>query len=47
MVTVPLALPWGYFLLINLGAFVASVLMLVGPSYLIARIHPATSMRYE
>ena len=47
MDTVPMALPWGYFLLINLGAFVASVLMLVGPSYLIARIHPATSMRYE
>ena len=47
MDTVPMALPWGYFLLINLGAFVASVLMLVGPSYLIARIHPAASMRYE
>lgn len=47
MDTVPMALPWGYFLLIDLGAFVASVLMLVGPSYLIARIHPASSMRYE
>ena len=47
MDTVPVALPWGYFLLINFGAFLASVLMLVGPSYLIARIHPATSMRYE
>lgn len=47
MDTVPMALLWGYFLLINLGAFVASVLMLVGPSYLIARIHPAASMRYE
>ena len=35
------------FLLINAGTLLASVLMLVGPSYLITKINPASSMRYE
>jgi len=35
------------FLLINAGTFIASVLMLVGPSYLISKIHPAKSIQFE
>lgn len=45
--TVPMSLnPWIY-LLLNIGTLVVSVLMLIGPSYLITRIEPANSMRYE
>lgn len=45
--TVPMSLNvWIYFLL-NLGTLIVSVLMLIGPSYLITRIGPANSMRYE
>lgn len=45
--TVPMSLsPW-VFLLLNVGTLVVSVSMLIGPSYLIARIEPANSMRYE
>jgi lipoprotein-releasing system permease protein len=47
MDTVPMALNWWAFLLLNVGTMLASVLMLLGPSYLITRIHPANSMRYE
>ena len=47
MDTVPVVFHPLYYLLLNLAAFVVSVAMLVGPSYLIARIHPAQSMRYE
>ncbi|MGN1229589.1 MAG: ABC transporter permease [Prevotella sp.] len=35
------------FLLINIVTLLISVLVLVGPSYLISHIHPAKSMRYE
>lgn len=45
--TVPVSLHWGLVLLINAGTLLVSVLMLLGPSYLITRINPATSMRYE
>ena len=34
-------------LLLNLATLLVSVLVLVGPSYLVSRIHPARSMRYE
>lgn len=47
MATVPVALdPW-LFLLLNIGTLLASLLMLLGPSCLITRISPATSIRYE
>ena len=47
MDTVPVSLsPW-HLLLLNAGTLAASLLMLVGPSFLIARIHPAHSLRYE
>ena len=35
------------FLLINIGTLSAAVLMLIGPSFLITKINPASSMRYE
>lgn len=44
---VPISLPPALFLLLNLGTLVVAVLMLLGPSYLIARIRPAETMRYE
>lgn len=36
-----------YILLINIGTLLVSILMMVGPSYLIARISPAKSIRFE
>lgn len=47
MDTVPMAFNVWYLLFLNIGTLLVSVLMLVGPSYLIARIRPADSMRYE
>ena len=34
-------------LLLNLGALTVSMLMMLGPSYLITRIDPAKSIRFE
>lgn len=45
--TVPVSVNIWIFLLINAGTLLASVLMLLGPSYLITKINPASSMRYE
>ena len=45
--TVPISFNVFYFVLINIGTLTASVLMLIGPSFLIAKINPATSIRYE
>lgn len=45
--TVPVSFNILLFLLINIGTLLASVLMLIGPSYLITKINPANSMRYE
>ena len=47
MDTVPVSFNIWLFLLLNAGSLLASLLMLIGPSYLITRIHPAQSMRYE
>ncbi len=47
MDTVPVSLSLPVWLLLNIGTLVISVLMLIGPSYLITKIHPANSMRYE
>lgn len=44
---VPVSLSFPVWLLLNIGTLLISVLMLVGPSYIVARIHPANSMRYE
>lgn len=45
--TVPVSFNVLLWLLINIGTLLVSVLMLIGPSFLITRINPATSMRYE
>ncbi|MDR0894471.1 MAG: ABC transporter permease [Prevotellaceae bacterium] len=47
MDTVPVSFNLLIFLLLNVGTLLVSVLMLLAPSYLITRIHPASSMRYE
>lgn len=44
---VPIEFNWGIYLLLNVCTLIVSVLMLVGPSYLISRIHPAKSIRFE
>jgi lipoprotein-releasing system permease protein len=36
-----------FFVLLNAGTMLTAMLMLLAPSYLITRIHPANSMRYE
>ena len=47
MDTVPVMLNWWAYVLLNVGTFIASILILLGPSCLIARIRPVTSLRYE
>lgn len=44
---VPVEMNWGLYLLLNVCTLLVSVLMLIGPSYLITRIHPAKSIRFE
>ena len=45
--SVPIELNVFIYILLNVFTLVVSVLMLVGPSYLISRIHPARYIRYE
>ena len=45
--SVPVEFNVWLFLLLNVCTLLVSVLMLVGPSYLITRIHPAKSIRFE
>jgi len=47
LTAVPIELNWVFLLLLNIGAMIISMLMLVGPSYLIAKIRPAQSIRFE
>jgi len=44
---VPVSFNWLYWLLLNIGTLIASLLMMVGPSYLITKINPAKIIRYE
>lgn len=44
---VPVEINWIYYLLLNLFTFLISLIMLVGPSYLISSIHPAKSIKFE
>lgn len=44
---VPIAFPWTGFLLLNLITFTACVLALVVPTYIISRIEPVRSIRFE
>lgn len=45
--TVPIQFTPGLFLLINVCTLLVSVLMLIGPSYLVTRITPSKSIRFE
>jgi len=45
--TVPITFNWLYIILLNAGTLVASLLMMIGPSYLITNITPAKIIRYE
>lgn len=45
--TVPVSFSWAYFILLNTGVLIASFLMMLGPSYLITKISPAKTIRYE
>jgi lipoprotein-releasing system permease protein len=45
--TVPVTFNWLYIVLLNIGTLLASLLMMVGPSYLITKITPAKIIRYE
>jgi lipoprotein-releasing system permease protein len=44
---VPVLFNWGMIILLNAGTLLASILMMIGPSYLITRILPAKIIRYE
>lgn len=43
----PMDLNLLHVVLLNIATLIISVLVLIGPSYLVSRIHPARSMRYE
>lgn len=45
--TVPISFNWIYIILLNIGTLLASLLMMIGPSYLITKITPAKIIRYE
>ena len=47
MSTVPIEFNVPLLVLLNVATLIISVLVLIGPSYLISHIHPAKSMRYE
>ncbi len=44
---VPADFNWSFILLINISTIIISVLVLIVPSYLVSRIHPAKSIRFE
>ncbi len=45
--TVPISLSFTNWLLINIGVLATSALMLVGPTYIITKISPAETIRFE
>lgn len=44
---VPIDLSFSSWLLINVGTLIVSMLMMLGPSYLISKINPARTIRFE
>ncbi len=44
---VPVSINWWHILLLNIGTFICSVLMLILPSIIISKILPAKSIRFE
>lgn len=47
MDTVPISLSLSSFILLNIGALAAAMAMMLGPSYVITKIAPARSIRFE
>jgi len=47
MDTVPLHIDWSYVLIINLSMLLLCMLALLLPSYIVSRIEPARSIRFE
>ncbi|HRR62885.1 MAG TPA: ABC transporter permease, partial [Paludibacteraceae bacterium] len=45
--SVPIVFNWMYILLLNIGTFLVSILIMIAPSYLITKISPAKIIRYE
>ena len=45
--TVPIHISWPIILLVNVGTLLATILALVGPSYVVSRIQPAKAIRFE
>jgi lipoprotein-releasing system permease protein len=45
--SVPINFNWIYILALNVGTLIASLLMMIGPSYLITKILPSKIIRYE
>ena len=45
--TVPVEFNLPVIILINAATLIVSVFVLIAPSYLVSRVHPARSMRYE
>ena len=45
--TVPVSFPWTQILIVNAATFIICVLVLVLPSYIVSRIMPANSIRFE
>lgn len=44
---VPVEFNWLLFIALNIATMLISIIVLIGPSYLISHIHPAKSMHYE
>lgn len=44
---IPIKIDWMLWSLLNISTFIIATLILVGPSFLIAKIKPSESMRFE
>jgi lipoprotein-releasing system permease protein len=44
---VPIEINWFSIFLVNLGTLIVTLLLLIGPSYLVAKISPAKTIRFE
>jgi lipoprotein-releasing system permease protein len=44
---VPMAFPWGWWVLLNLGTLLVSWLILMAPSAIVTKISPAQVMHFE
>ena len=44
---VPVCFPWLLIALLNVGTLLISLLILIGPSYIVTKISPARTLRFE